>query len=130
MDPSAWAGPVWSFITEASISIDDMERYRDEALFEPWATWTDGFDVPTNGALIGKGDTGSPETDIVHGDGQSLPMKYGIDAAAQSEATRHFDAPMDWTRHSISQLAQRTSVAVCTSRSTTPRLYTMGKLPT
>ena len=50
-----------------SLVIDDMERYKDEALLEPWASWIDGFDVPTNGPLIGNGATGSPETVIVHG---------------------------------------------------------------
>ena len=103
MDPSHWASDIWSFTTVDSISIDDMESYADAEFFEIWATWVDGFDDPTNGSLVG-GVAGIPETDLVHGGGQSLPMDYDNSAAAQSEATRTFDAPMDWTGHGIQGL--------------------------
>jgi hypothetical protein len=104
MDPSTWTGDIWNFTTVDAISIDDMERYKDEELLEPWTTWIDGFGVAGNGALIGNGVTGSPETGIVHGGGQSLPLHYDNGAAAQSEATRTFDAPMDWTGHGVQSL--------------------------
>ncbi|MCH8219139.1 MAG: hypothetical protein IH892_20455, partial [Planctomycetes bacterium] len=104
MDPSTWEGTVWSFTTVDAIIIDDMESYKDEEFLEIWATWVDGFDDPANGSLVGKGAAFAPETDIVHGGSQSLPMNYDNRTAAQSEATRTFDAPMDWTGHGIQSL--------------------------
>ncbi|MCH7919408.1 MAG: LamG domain-containing protein, partial [Planctomycetes bacterium] len=108
MDPMEWAGDVWSFTTVASIAIDDMESYKDEEFLEIWATWIDGFDDPANnGAIVGAvpslGDF-SPETDRVHGGSQSLPLHYDNSTAAQSEATRTFDTPMDWTQHGVASL--------------------------
>ncbi|MCH7921328.1 MAG: LamG domain-containing protein, partial [Planctomycetes bacterium] len=102
-DPSTWEGTVWSFTTADTIPIDDMESYKDAEFLEIWATWVDGFEDPANGSLVG-GVAGVPETDIVHGGNQSLPMDYDNGAAAQSEATRTFDAPMDWTRHGVAAL--------------------------
>ncbi|MCH7921127.1 MAG: hypothetical protein IIC50_24550, partial [Planctomycetes bacterium] len=104
MDTSTWQGTVWSFTTADTIVIDDMESYKDEEFLEIWATWVDGFDDPANGSLAG-GAAGTPETGIVHGGSQSLPMEYGIGGAALSEATRTFDAPMDWTRHGVASLS-------------------------
>ncbi|MCH8193851.1 MAG: LamG domain-containing protein, partial [Planctomycetes bacterium] len=103
MDPSTWTGDIWSFTTVGSLVIDDMESYRDEEFLEIWATWVDGFDDPTNGSLVG-GAAGIPETGIVQGGSQSLPMDYGIGGAAQSEATRTFDQAQDWSRSGIQSL--------------------------
>lgn len=104
MDPNTWIGDVWSFTTADAISIDDMESYEDAESLEIWATWVDGFEDSTNGSLVGNGTVGTPETDIVHGGSQSLPMHYDNSAAAQSEATRTFDAPMDWAGHGVQGL--------------------------
>jgi len=109
MDPSTWMSDVWSFTTVDSLVIDDMEGYADEEFLEIWATWVDGFgDEANNGALVGAnpaiGDF-SPESTIVHGDNQSLPIHYDNSGAAQSEATRTFDAPMDWTGHGVASLS-------------------------
>ncbi|MCH8215387.1 MAG: hypothetical protein IH892_01310, partial [Planctomycetes bacterium] len=103
MDPSTWEGTVWSFTTVDTISVDDMESYKDAEFLEIWATWVDGFDDPANGSLVG-GTAGIPETGIVHGGSQSLPLDFDNSAAAVSEATRTFDAPMDWTRHGVQGL--------------------------
>ena len=103
MDPSIWQGAVWSFTTADTISIDDMESYEDTEFLEIWASWLDGFDDPSNGSLVG-GVSGTPETDIVHGGSQSLPMSYDNSAAAHSEAMRTFAAPMDWTAHGVQAL--------------------------
>ena len=103
MDPSTWEGTVWNFTTVDTISIDDMESYKDEEFLEIWATWVDGFDDPANGSLVGNGAAGTPEKGIVHGGKQSLPLSYG-NSAAVSEATRTFDAPMDWTQHGVQGL--------------------------
>jgi len=67
----------------------------------------DGFEDPSNGSEVGAnpaiGDF-SPETGLVHAGGQSLPLNYDNSAAAQSEAKRTFDAPMDWTGHGVQGL--------------------------
>ncbi|MCH8218596.1 MAG: discoidin domain-containing protein [Planctomycetes bacterium] len=103
MDPSTWMGDVWSFTTADAILIDDMESYKDAEFLEIWATWVDGFDDPANGSLVG-GTAGIPETGIVNGGSQSLPLDFDNSAAAVSEATRTFDAPMDWSRSGVKTL--------------------------
>ncbi|MCH8194436.1 MAG: hypothetical protein IIA65_10535, partial [Planctomycetes bacterium] len=79
-----------------------------EEFLEIWATWIDGsHDPANNGALVGTnpeiGDF-SPETGIVHAGGRSLPIHYDNSAAAQSEATRTFVVPQDWTRAGVTTL--------------------------
>ena len=90
--------------TTDAIVIDDMEGYRDQEFLEAWTTWIDGFDDPSNGALVGNGATGSPEYDRVHAGVQSLPITYDNSTAAQSEATRTFALAQDWTRGGATQL--------------------------
>ena len=102
--PGIWVGDVWSFTTADSLVIDDMEGYADAEFFEIWATWVDGFEDPANGSLVGNGATGSPESDIVHGGRQSLPLHYGNGAAPISEATRTFAAAQDWSLHGVQGL--------------------------
>ena len=108
MDPSVWTGTVWRFTTVDTLTIDDMESYEDAEFLEIWATWVDGFDDPANGSTVGADPTTgdfSPETNVVHAGSQSLPLHYDNSAAAGSEATRTFDAPMDWTRHGVQSLS-------------------------
>jgi hypothetical protein len=82
-----------------------MESYRDEEFLEIWATWIDGFGDPANGSLVGNGAAGSPETGIVQGGNQSLPLWFDNSDAAVSETTRTFDAPMDWAGHGVQSLS-------------------------
>ena len=102
-DPSHWPSDVWSFTTTAAIVVDDMESYQDKEFLEIWATWVDGFDDPANGALVG-GDSGTPETGIVHDGRQSLPIWFDNSTAPISEATRTFAEAQDWTRSGVSTL--------------------------
>ena len=108
MDPSVWSSDTWSFTTAGTILIDDMESYQDVEFLEIWATWIDGFDDPSNGALVGAdpaiGDF-APETGIVHGGSQSLSIWFDNGAAALSEATRTFDQTQDWSRSGVQTLA-------------------------
>ncbi|MCH7919252.1 MAG: hypothetical protein IIC50_14865 [Planctomycetes bacterium] len=107
MDPSTWEGTVWSFTTVAAISVDDMESYKDAEFLEIWATWVDGFDDPSNGSLVGAdpaiGDF-APETDIVNGGSQSLPIWFDNGTVAISEATRTFEQTQDWSRSGVKTL--------------------------
>ena len=101
--PTTWKGDLWSFTITDAIVVDDMESYRDEEFLEIWATWIDGFDDPANGSLVG-GATGTPETGIVHGGSQSLPIWFDNSTAAIAEATRTFDQTQDWTRSGVKTL--------------------------
>ncbi|MCH7918180.1 MAG: LamG domain-containing protein [Planctomycetes bacterium] len=108
MDPSTWTGDIWNFTTVNTIIVDDMESYRDEEFFEIWATWIDGFDDPVNnGAVVGAipslGDF-SPETTIVNGGSQSLPIHFDNSGAPRSEAARIFAASQDWSKHGVQGL--------------------------
>ncbi|MCH8219483.1 MAG: LamG domain-containing protein, partial [Planctomycetes bacterium] len=108
MDPSEWAGAVWSFATVDTIIVDDMESYKDEEFLEIWATWIDGFDDPgNNGAIVGANPplgNYAPESTIVYGGSQSLPIHFDNSAAPLSEATNTFDATMDWSKHGVQSL--------------------------
>ncbi|MCH8219531.1 MAG: discoidin domain-containing protein, partial [Planctomycetes bacterium] len=101
--PAVHEGDTWSFSTPASLSVDDMESYKDAEFLEIWATWVDGFDDPANGSLVG-GASGTPETGIVHAGSQSLPIWFDNSTAPVSEATRTFDQTQDWTRSGIQTL--------------------------
>lgn len=109
-DPTVWEGTLWSFDTEAYLSVDDMESYSNEEDSRIFNAWVDGYDDPTNnGALVGANpllDDYSPETQIVHTGGQSLPIHYSNSAGIlYSEATQTFEASQDWTQHGIKSLA-------------------------
>lgn len=107
--PSCWQGDLWSFTTEPYLVVDDFESYTDnmdaeEAVFQ---TWVDGYDIDSNGSLVGKeiseGGTFN-ERGIVHGGRQSMPLVYDNASATNSEATRMFAGPQDWTKHGIETL--------------------------
>ena len=88
--------------------VDDMESYRDEEFKEIWATWNDGFENADNGSAVGANpslDNYAPETGIVYGGRQSLPIWYDNSAAAASEATRTFDPAEDWSASDITTLS-------------------------
>ena len=92
--------------------VDDFESYNDidppdaesNRIFE---SWSDGFGVATNGALVGY-DPPQPsytETTIIHGGNQSMPISYDNSAASVSEVTRVFDPAQDWSRSGITTLS-------------------------
>lgn len=100
-----WPGEVWQFSTAPYLSIDDMESYEDAEFKEIWATWSDGYQDSGNGALIGNGPTGRPETQIVYDGKQSMPYHYGQEGALVSETTRQFGPAMDWSQHGVQSLS-------------------------
>ena len=107
-DGTTYAGPINLFITPGSQAIDDMESYRDEEFLEIWATWIDGFgDEANNGALVGANPSGgnfSPESAVVHGGKQSLPIHFDNTAAPLSEAMRTFATPLAWSQQGVKGL--------------------------
>jgi hypothetical protein len=110
--PTTWKGDVWSFSTPEYLVVDDFESYNDIDPPDPksnriFESWSDGYNVATNGALIGH-DPPQPsytETTIVHGGDQSLPLFYNnTGGAAYSEAARAFAVPQDWTKYGVKTL--------------------------
>jgi hypothetical protein len=113
MDPnSPWKGNLWSFTVINHFIVDDFEGYTDYAPDDIFSSWTDGYDIDENGALVGHDnpdfDAGEHflETVEVHGGEQSLPYSYNNSAPAiYSEATLAFSEPQDWTREGVKELS-------------------------
>jgi len=109
---SPWVGSVWSFTTANFLVVDDFEDYNDYPPDEIFSTWIDGYEVATNGALVGyaepdfyKGEH-YVETTIVHGGAQSMPYFYDNTGTANySEAERTFSPAQDWTRETVKVLS-------------------------
>ena len=109
--PTSWQSGVWNFSTLEYLTVDDFEDYNDLEPDRIFDTWTDGWDVETNGATMGNPspnfdlDEHFVETTIVHSGDQSSPFSYDNTAGATySEATRTVDALRDWTQHDIKSL--------------------------
>ncbi|MFC1766257.1 hypothetical protein ACFL6U_29800, partial [Planctomycetota bacterium] len=100
-DPAVWVGGVQNFSTAASTVVDDMESYT----VNMWETWADGYEDPTNGALVGNGWEATPETEIVYEGSKSMPMTYGDAGIQNSWTTRAIDSPKDWSAHGIKSLS-------------------------
>jgi len=59
--------------------------------------WIDGYEVPTNGSLVGYENPPFCEQTIVHGGMQSMPFFYSnTGGAAYSEAELTMSPPQDW----------------------------------
>ena len=112
LDPnSPWKGNVWSFTVIDHFIVDDFEDYNDFSPHEIFSTWIDGYEVETNGALIGhdadftKGEH-IAETTIVHWGKQSMPFYYDNSGLANySETERAFSPAQDWTREGVGILS-------------------------
>jgi hypothetical protein len=83
--------------------VDDFESYNDLDPGDPeskriFNVWIDGFQVPTNGSLVGYENPPFCETTIVHGGKQSMPFFYAnTGGAANSEAELTLSPPQGWT---------------------------------
>jgi len=105
---SPWTGPLWSFTTANFLIIDDFESYNDLNPDDPesnriFNVWLDGYDDPTNGALVGNENPPFTEQTIVHGGNQSMPMSYD-NAVGKSEATLTLTSNRDWTVNGVNTL--------------------------
>jgi hypothetical protein len=105
--PTTWQGTVWDFATQEYIVVDDFESYNDLDPGDPesnriFLTWLDGYEVATNGSLVGYDVPPFAEQNIVHSDKQSMPLAYSnTGTAAYSEAERTFAVPQNWTKAGI-----------------------------
>ncbi|MBA7624921.1 hypothetical protein ES703_32336 [subsurface metagenome] len=110
-DPVLWAGDVWSFTVVEYLIVDDFESYNDFNPDDPnsnriFLTWIDGWQVPTNGSLVGYAEAPFCEQTIVHEGNQSMPLYYdNTITAVTSEAGRTWDTPQDWTANGIKELS-------------------------
>ena len=109
---SPWKGNVWSFQVINYFIVDDFEDYNNYPPDDIFSVWKDGYDVDTNGALIGYDqpdiDAGEHfvETEIVHGGQQSMPYFYNnIGTTTYSEAECMFSPAQDWTREGVETLS-------------------------
>jgi hypothetical protein len=108
--PAIWQGAVWDFTTQEYFVVDDFESYNDLDPTDPdsnriFNTWIDGYEVPTNGSLVGYENPPFCERTIVHGGSQSMPFFYdNTGTTAYSEGERTFAVPQDWTRAGIQTL--------------------------
>ena len=110
-DPVLWNGDVWSFTVIDYLIVDDFESYNDFNTDEPdsnriFVTWLDGWQIPTNGSVVGYAEAPFCEQAIVHGGNQSMPLEYdNTGTAGTSEAGRTWDNPQDWTANGIKELS-------------------------
>jgi hypothetical protein len=101
--PSTWESAIWSFTTTDHLIVDDFESYNDLNPEDPesnriFNAWIDGYEVPTNGSLVGNDIPPFCERTIVHGGKQSMPFFYNnTGGAAFSEAELSLSPPQNWT---------------------------------
>jgi len=105
---SPWTGPLWSFTTANFFVVDDFESYNDIDPPDPesnriFEAWLDGYEIPTNGALVGNDLPPYAEQSIVHGGVQSMQYFYD-NSAGYSEATLTLTYPRDWTENGVDTL--------------------------
>jgi len=102
--PSMLEGDVWNFTTRQFLVVDDFESYNDLDPTDPeskriFNVWIDGYQVLTNGSLVGYENPPFCERTIVHSGSQSMPFFYSnTDGAASSEAELLLSPPQNWTK--------------------------------
>jgi hypothetical protein len=102
--PATWQGELWDFTTQEYFVVDDFDSYNDLNPEDPaskriFTVWIDGYQVPTNGSVVGYDVAPFCERTIVHGGRQSMPFAYSnTSGAAYSEAERTFAVGQDWTQ--------------------------------
>jgi hypothetical protein len=108
--PTTWEGDLWNFATREFLVVDDFESYNDLDPTDPesrriFNVWKDGYEVPTNGSLVGYESPPFCEQTIVHGGDQSMPLFYdNAGGAAYSEAELSLSPAQDWTKSGIRSL--------------------------
>ncbi|MHC4172534.1 MAG: discoidin domain-containing protein [Planctomycetota bacterium] len=109
--PAMWQGDVWGFTTQEYFIVDDFESYNDLEPADPesdriFLAWMDGYDVPTNGSLIGYDVPPFAEQSIIHSGMQAMPYFFDNSGTANySEATLTLSSGRDWTIRGIKALS-------------------------
>ncbi|MHC4192337.1 MAG: discoidin domain-containing protein [Planctomycetota bacterium] len=108
--PTTWESNIWTFTTSDNIVVDDFESYNDLDPGDPaskriFNVWMDGFQVPTNGSLVGYENPPFAEKVIIHGGEQAMPFFYSnTGGAAYSEAELTLSPPQNWTVSGVQTL--------------------------
>jgi hypothetical protein len=108
---SPWKGTTWTFTIIDHFVMEDFEDYNNYTPDMIFETWLDGYEVPTNGALIGHDADFSKgehivETTVIRGGTQSMPYYYNnVGTVTYSEAERAFSPAQDWTREGVGVLS-------------------------
>jgi len=102
-------GLVWSFTTANFIIVDDFETYNDIDPPDPasnpiFGSWSDGYQIATNGALTADELPPYAEQTIVHGGAQSMKYLYDTNFMIP-ESTLTLDYPKDWTHEGVTKLS-------------------------
>ncbi|MHC4499337.1 MAG: LamG-like jellyroll fold domain-containing protein, partial [Planctomycetota bacterium] len=109
--PTTWPGDIWTFSTQEYLVVDDFESYNDLDPTDPesnriFNAWIDGYEVATNGSLVGYENPPFTEQIIVHGGSQSMPFFYNnTGGATYSEAELTLSPAQDWTAGSAKTLS-------------------------
>jgi hypothetical protein len=109
--PTTLEGDVWSFTTREFLIVDDFEAYNDLNPEDPesnriFNVWIDGYEVATNGSIVGNDVAPFAEQNIVHSGKQSMPLFYNnTGGAAYSEAELTLSPPQDWSKHGVTTLS-------------------------
>ncbi len=107
-DGTVTTGSVWSFTVADYIVVDDFESYNDIDPANPasntiFSSWTDGYGIPTNGALTANEMPPYAEQSVVRNGRQS--MKYVYDTNSKiSESTLALER-RNWTEQGVTQLS-------------------------
>ncbi len=110
LTPTTLEGDIWNFTTSDFIVVDDFESYNDLDPTNPeskriFNVWIDGYQVPTNGSLVGYDVAPFCERIIVHSGSQSMPFFYNnTGGAAYSEAELPLSPPQNWTQANVTTL--------------------------
>jgi hypothetical protein len=106
-----WKGDVWSFTTANFLIVDDFESYTDVKPGRVFDTWTDGWEVAENGAVVGYAnpdlDAGQhyAETTNFHTGRQAMPFFYDNDHKYSQAYRLLSDGASDWTRQGVDSLS-------------------------
>ncbi|MGA2916790.1 MAG: hypothetical protein ABSE89_12270 [Sedimentisphaerales bacterium] len=99
---SPWKGLIWRFTTAEYVFVEDYESYTNvspKRIFDPNG-WIKG-----GGGKVGYDSSDYAEVTIVHGGMQSMPFDYNnLASPYDSNATRTFTSPQDWTAESVKSL--------------------------
>ena len=144
VEPSVWAGDIWSFSTKSAVVVDDFASYSNLSPHRPFQTWLDGFGYSSDDffpVAYGGNNTGSGvghdiwsltsdhyngsimETGLtMPGSGQSMPVYYDNSGAGGKLTYSQIDYTVggeDWTAYGLQTL----SIAVLGAADNTGTLY-------
>jgi hypothetical protein len=110
-DGTVSQGEVWTFSVADFLSVDNFESYNNIDPPDPdshriFESWSDGFGVPANGALVGY-DPPQPayvEQANVHSGAQAMPMFYNNTGAATYSEVTHTFAAQNWAGYGVQTL--------------------------